>query len=37
MTKRQGEFILAVFGAPALADAEELIKGTEAKLKEGKK
>jgi len=31
--KRQKEFILAVFGAPALADADELLKATEAKLK----
>ncbi len=34
MAKRQREFILAVFGAPALADADELLKATEAKLKE---
>ena len=37
MAKRQGEFILAVFGAPALADADELIKDTEAKLKKRRK
>jgi len=32
MAQRQREFILAVFGAPALADANELIKETEIKL-----
>ncbi len=32
VAKRQKEFILAVFGAPALADAEDLIKTAEVKL-----
>ncbi len=32
LARRQGEFILAVFGAPALADAEELIEAAEGKL-----
>ena len=36
MAKRHREFILAVFGAPSLAEADELIKATEAKLKERK-
>jgi len=34
IAKRQKEFILVVFGAPALADADELIKGAEGKLRE---
>jgi hypothetical protein len=33
VARRHGEFILAVFGAPALADAEELIKAAGAKLR----
>lgn len=32
--RRHREFILAVFGAPALADADELIEAAEAKLRE---
>ena len=34
MAQRQGEFVFAVFGAPAPADAEELIKAAEVRLRE---
>lgn len=34
VARRHREFILAVFGAPALADADELIKAAEVKLRE---
>ena len=37
MAKRHNKFILLVFGAPALADADELIKVSEARLREKKK
>jgi hypothetical protein len=36
LAKRYNQFILAVFGAPVLTDAEELIQATETKLREKK-